>query len=308
MRWKGRQQSRHVEDRRGQAMTSGRGRRAGSGMLNILLMGFLRASPKTRIIMIGVAAIAFLFFRGPLLEILGFSSGGSVPVQKTQTGAAPNDEMEAYLSTMMGDNERIWPPLLQRFDIPYRPCQMVIYTGRTQTPGGIADACSGPFYSPGDETIYIDPTFFDELKQRFGATGDFAEAYVVAHEYAHHIQNLMGRLDELHKLRGRLPTAEYNKRSVRVELHADFLAGMFAKTADSTFGSFLESGDIEEAMRCAAAIGDDRIQSQFGSGRIKPESFTHGTSEQRAKWFKLGFSTGDLRVGEKLYTAAYEDL
>lgn len=308
MRWRGRQQSTNVEDRRGQTMASGGTRRAGSGLLNILLMGFLRASPKARIIMIVVAAIAFLFFRGPLLEILGFTSGGPVAIQQTGGGTAPDDEIDDYLRTMMGDNEQVWPRLLAPFRIPYRPCKMVIYTSRTQTPGGIADARSGPFYSPGDETIYIDPTFFDELKQRFGATGDFAEAYVVAHEYAHHIQNLMGRLDELHKLRGRLPTAEYNKRSVRVELHADFLAGVFARSAESVFGNFLESGDIEEAMRCAAAIGDDRIQKDFGSGRIRPESFTHGSSQQRVKWFKQGFETGDLRVGEQLFTLAYEEL
>lgn len=277
-------------------------------MLNILLMGFMRASPKVRIIMIVIAALAFLFFRGPLLEVLGVSSGGSLATPQNQSAAPPNDEMAAYLRTMMGDNERIWPPLLKPFQIPFRPGKMIIYTGGTRTPGGIANARSGPFYSPADETIYLDPTFFDELKQRFGATGDFAEAYVVAHEYAHHIQHLMGRLDELNKLRGQLPRAEYNQQSVRVELHADFLAGVFARTAESTFANFLESGDIEEAMRCAAAIGDDRIQADFGSGTIRPESFTHGTSEQRVRWFKRGFSTGDLRVGEQLYSLDYDEL
>ncbi|MDF1656227.1 MAG: neutral zinc metallopeptidase [Verrucomicrobiales bacterium] len=306
MRWRGRQQSRNVEDRRGQRMPAGRAMRGGGGLLNILLLGFVRASPKVKLIMIVIAAVAFLFFRGPLVEILGLSSATSPGIQ--QTGEAPNDEMEAYLSTMMADNESIWPPVLTRYGIDYRPCKMVIYTGRTMTKGGLADARSGPFYAPSEETIYIDPTFFRELKERFGATGDFAEAYVVAHEYAHHVQNLMGRLDELHKLRGRMPTSEYNKRSVRVELHADFLAGVFAKTAESTFSGFLEAGDIEEAMRCAAAIGDDRIQAKYGSGKINPESFTHGTSEQRVKWFNEGVSTGDLRRGEALYSLPFEQL
>ena len=289
-------------------MASGGTRGASGGLLNVLLVGFLRASPKTRLVMVVVAAVAFLFFRGPFLEILGFAGGGSAAIRQAGGGTAPEDEIDDYLRTMMGDNEQVWPRLLAPFQIPYRPCRMVIYTSRTQTPGGIADARSGPFYSPGDETIYLDPTFFDELKQRFGATGDFAEAYVVAHEYAHYIQNLMGRLDELHQLRGRLSTAEYNKRSVRVELHADFLAGVFARSAESAFGDFLETGDIEEAMRCAAAIGDDRIQADFGSGRIRPESFTHGSSSQRVKWFKEGFATGELQVGERLFTLAYEEL
>ncbi|MEM7699622.1 MAG: neutral zinc metallopeptidase [Verrucomicrobiota bacterium] len=305
MRWRGRKQSQHVEDRRGQAAPRGRSM-GGGGLLNILMLGFLRASPKVKLVMLVVGAIAFFFFRGPLVEMLGISSGGGPAIQ--QTGAAPNDEMEAYISTMMADNERIWPPTLSSYGIDFQPCRMVIYTRRTTTSGGIADARSGPFYAPRENTIYLDPTFFDDLKRRFGATGDFAEAYVVAHEYAHHIQNLMGLLDELHSLRGRVSQQEYNQGSVRIELHADFLSGVFARRAESTFSSFLEQGDIEEAMRCAAAIGDDRIQSQQGPGRIRPETFTHGTSAQRVRWFKEGFSSGDMRRGEAIFKLAYEDL
>jgi uncharacterized protein len=185
---------------------------------------------------------------------------------------------------------------------------MVIYSKRTRTPGGLADARMGPFYSPGDETIYIDPTFFRELKEKFGATGDFAEAYVVAHEYGHHIENILDRLDELHKYRGRLSKTDYNKKSVRVELHADFLSGVFARNAQETFRTFLEEVDIEEAMRCAQAIGDDRIQKELGPGYVDPDSFTHGTSAQRAKWFKQGLESGDLQVGEQIYKMAYEQL
>lgn len=282
------------------------GRRAGGGLLNLLLLGFMRASPKVKLMMLVVGAVGFLFFRGPLMQVLGFSSGGATPVQ--QSGAPPNDEMQAYLSTMMADNEKVWAALLAPHEIEYRPCKMVIYRGKTRTPGGIADARTGPFYLPNNETIYLDPTFFHELKSKFGAAGDFAEAYVVAHEYAHHIQNILGRLDELHSFRTQLPKKQFNQRSVRVELHADFLAGVFARSAQSTFGDFLEKGDIEEAIRAAKAIGDDRIQAEMGSGRVNPDAFTHGTSEQRARWFNRGFSTGDLRVGEQLYTLAYEQL
>lgn len=308
MRWKGREQSRNVEDRRGERMPTGRSGGGGFKLLNLLLLGFLKASPKAKLVMLMVGFIAFIFFRGPLMQIFGFSSGGSA-VQTTEQGSVgQDDEMRAYLSTMMADNEKVWPSLLGPHQIEYRPCKMVIYRGRTMTAGGVADAGTGPFYSPGDETIYIDPTFFEEMKSRFGATGDFAEAYVVAHEYGHHIQKLLGRLQELHSSQGQISKKAFNRKSVRVELHADFLAGVFARHAQMTFGNFLEKGDIEEAIRAAQAIGDDRLQSQQGSGRVNPDAFTHGTSAQRARWFNKGISSGDLRVGEQLYTLPYEDL
>lgn len=308
MEWKGRRQSSNVEDRRGQSMPSRRG--GGGGAIGSLLMTlFMRGSAKTKIIMVVVVLFGFFIFKGQFLEILGLSSSSSsYSSQIEQTGGGQNDEMRAYLSTMMGDNEQVWGTLLPKFSVKYRPCRMVIYTGRTQTKGGIADARMGPFYLPVSETIYIDPTFFQELKQKFGATGDFAEAYVVAHEYGHHIQKILGRLDELHSQQGRISKTEYNKASVRVELHADFLAGVFARHADSTFGNFLEQGDIEEAMRCAQAIGDDRIQKELGPGYVNPDSFTHGTSAQRARWFNEGYESGDLRLGEELYKLPYEQL
>ena len=176
--------------------------------------------------------------------------------------------------------------------VQYRPAKMVIYTGRTVTAGGVADANMGPFYMPADETIYIDPTFFTELEQRFGAKGDFAQAYVVAHEVGHHIQNILGLTEKVHSQRARLSKEEYNKLSVRLELQADFFAGVFAHHGQEKF-QFLEEGDIEEAMRCAQAIGDDRIQKQ-SQGRVQPDLFTHGTSAQRARWFNKGFRTGDI--------------
>lgn len=308
MKWKGRRQSRHVEDRRGQRVQRSRfaGASGGAGAAKMLFGLFRRGSGKTRVLMILAMLVGFLLFRGPMLQILGLSSGTSSPRQE-QTSSPRNDEMKAYLSTMIADNEDIWPKILKPYDIRFRPAKMIIYSERTRMPSGYADAKMGPFYLPANETIYIDPTFFDELKHKFGAQGDFAEAYVVAHEYGHHIQNSLGRLKELHSKHGKVPQVRYNQHSVRVELHADFLAGVFAHHASRTFSQFLENGDIEEAMRCAQAIGDDRLQQQ-AQGRVIKDSFTHGTSKQRAYWFNKGYQSGDLREGEKLYSLPYNKL
>lgn len=182
---------------------------------------------------------------------------------------------------------------------------MVIYTGRTQTAGGVADARMGPFYMPADQTIYIDPTFFQEMKDRFGAAGDFAQANVVAHEVGHHIQHLLHITDKVHSQRGKISDTEYNRLSVRLELQADFLAGVFAHHAEDQF-KFLEDGDIEEAMRCAEAIGDDRLQ-QMSRGEIEPDLFTHGTSAQRKRWFMKGFQSGNLQDGDT-FSIPYDQL
>ena len=257
-----------------------------------------------KLTMVLVAVVGFLFFRGPMLQILGISSGTST---SQFSSSATDDEMRAYLSTMMADNETIWSAVLAEKGIRYRPASMTIYNQRTQIPGGYADARMGPFYLSSNETIYIDPSFFNELKQKFNATGDFAEAYVIAHEYGHHIQHILGRLQELHSQQGRVSKKLYNQHSVRVELQADFLAGVFAHHAESSFKKFLDHGDIEEAMRCAEAIGDDRLQQQ-SQGRVVRDSFTHGTSKQRAYWFKKGFTTGKISEGEKLYSLPYSQL
>ncbi len=310
MRWKGRKQSSRVEDRRGQRPPRGGRSSSGGGVANLLLMLFMRGSMKMRLILIGACLLGFVLFKGSFLEIMGLSSApvGSSSSEVQSSGQKPQDEMGIYLATMMGDNEEVWGRLLSDYGVKFKPANMVIYSQRTQTPGGIADARMGPFYLPDNETIYIDPTFFRELKQKFGATGDFAEAYVVAHEYGHHIQKLMGRLNELHGMRGKVSKVKYNQQSVRVELQADFLAGVFAHHADAFFGDFLEQGDIEEAMRCAEAIGDDRIQKKLGPGYVDPDSFTHGTSAQRARWFNQGYASGELNQGEALYSLPYQDL
>ena len=283
--------------------------RGGGGLFGVLAMLFFRGSAKVKIFMLIILAVGFIFFRGPLMQALGFtdaSLAGGPATEQVQPDV--EDKTRAYLETMIGDNEDVWKSLLPQHNVQYRPAKMVIYTQATRTPGGLANAQMGPFYLPQNETIYLDPTFFDELKQKFGASGDFAEAYVVAHEYGHHIQNILGRLDQLHSQQGRISKTAYNKQSVRVELHADFLSGVFAHHAQSRFKEFLEAGDIEEAMRAAQAIGDDRLQRDFGSGYVQPDSFTHGTSAQRAKWFRRGFESGDLRLGEQIYTLPYEQL
>lgn len=300
MKWKGRRQSTHVQDRRGERVS-----RDGSNtaMSSALLGLFIRSSGKTKLVLILVAIFGFLFFKGPMLQILGFSSAPS----SSYVASPAKQEMKAYLSTMVGDNETVWQGILPQYNMEFRPAKMIIYNDRVNMPGGYADARMGPFYLPANETIYIDPSFFNEIKEKFGATGDFAEAYVVAHEYGHHIQHIMGRLTQLHNSNGKVSKRDYNRLSVRVELQADFLAGVFAHHADEKFKQFLETGDIEEAMRCAEAIGDDRLQQQ-AQGHVVRDSFTHGTSKQRAHWFNKGYSTGNLEDSEALYSLPYDKL
>lgn len=299
MRWKGRRQSQNVEDRRG---TRSPGRTAGGGALGSLLFAlFRRGNTKVKILLVvGVIAAALLFKVSPL-ELIGLS-GGSGQETRVSGGPPPDTEMRDYLATMLADNETVWQEIAASQEFPFRPAKMIIYTGRTSTPGGVADARMGPFYMPANETIYVDPSFFNEFKQRFGATGDFAEAYVIAHEYGHHIQALMGITRQVHRQRGRIPEVDYNRLSVRLELQADFLAGVFAHHGQEKF-RFLESGDIEEAMRCAEAIGDDRIQ-KMSTGDIRPDLFTHGTSAQRARWYNKGLRSGKVADGD---TFSYPD-
>lgn len=306
MRWKGRRQSTNVEDRRGTTVRGGGG--AGAGALGGLIFAlFRRGSGKAKIIVIlGVIFACFVFKINPL-ALLGLSGGGGGGTEMVKKpGANPDKETFDYLSTLKADNEDVWSELLPKYGLQYRPSRMVIYEGRTLMQRGVADARMGPFYSPSEEKIYIDPAFFQQLKKQFGAKGDFAEAYVIAHEVGHHIQKIMKRTDYVHSQQGRLPKAEYNKLSVRLELHADFLAGVFAHHGQEQF-KFLEHGDIKEALDCAEAIGDDRLQQQAGQ-HVHPESFTHGTSEQRRRWFMRGYKSGDLRDGEEIFKMPYGDL
>jgi len=309
MRWKGRRQSSHVEDRRGESAY--RGSRSGNGMIGGLLFTlFSRGGIKTKMLLIVAVVIGCSVFHINPLSLFMNTPGGSYSQVAQTSGSgsgsdAQNAEMKAYLSTMKADNETVWKKILSAEGKQWRPAKMVIYTGRTQTAGGVADARMGPFYMPADETIYIDPTFFQELKDKFGAKGDFAQAYVIAHETGHHIQHILHLTDQVHRLRGKIPQAEYNKLSVRLELQADFLAGVFAHHGEEEF-NFLERGDIEEAMKCAEAIGDDRLQ-KMSQGSIQPDLFTHGTSAQRKRWFMKGFKSGKISDGDT-FNIPYQDL
>jgi predicted metalloprotease len=275
MRWQNRERSKNVEDRRG---GGGMGRTgAGIGIGGIL-----------------VVIIALLMGENPLQFLQQVQT--QAPVENTQPGAEPNDELGQFVSVVLKETENTWNRVFQQqLQRPYQEPVLVLFDGSVQSACGMASSATGPFYCPGDYKLYIDLSFYRELRDRFKAPGDFAMAYVVAHEVGHHIQNLLGITDELDRRRGRISKAEYNQLSVRLELQADFLAGVWAHHAGRA--DILEAGDIEEAMRAANAIGDDRIQRET-SGRVVPESFTHGTSEQRMRWFMKGYNSGDISQGD----------
>lgn len=298
MRWKGRRQSTNVEDRRGQGgrmiATGGRPVALGGGTILIVLV------------------IALFLKQDPLqlLETVTEIQGGSVQVDPGTLGgsgnpADPDDEVGAFVKTLKADTEEVWSEVFAAYGKSYKPARLVLFSGQTQYPGGVASAATGPFYLPYDETVYLDTSFFDEMRDRFRAGGDFAYAYVLAHEVGHHVQNLLGYTDKVHGQRGRLPTADYNRLSVRLELQADFLAGVWAHHAEQKW-KILEEGDVEEAMNAANAIGDDRLQKQ-AQGRVVPDSFTHGTSDQRKRWFMKGLRSGKIEDGDT-FSISYDDL
>ena len=284
MKWEGHEQSRNVEDRRGQAGTTGRrGPRLGGG----------------RGIGLGTIAIAllagWLFGINPM-TVLGLLSGGGLEAPTAQQAPSPGGEIGdregLFASTVLRDTEVVWNRQFQAAGGQYREPRMVLFRGVTPTACGTGDSAMGPFYCPGDSQVYIDLVFFDTLSQRLGAPGDFARAYVIAHEVGHHIQNLMGITAKVDAMRGRVSQAQMNALSVRVELQADCLAGVWAHHSQRGKG-WLEKGDIEEALNAAAQIGDDTLQ-RASKGQVVPESFTHGTSAQRVAWFKRGLEGGRI--------------
>ena len=277
MQWKGRRESGNVEDMRGGGR---RGLIVGGGIGTIIIV-----------------VLGLLMGKGPM-EIL--QQVANQPGPATEQTQAPNnpaeDEAAAFVKVVLADNEDVWHKLFEEQGMQYREPKMVLFRDAVQSGCGDASSSMGPFYCPGDEKIYIDLSFYDELKNRFNAPGDFTMAYVVSHEVGHHVQNLLGISDKVHQMRERLSEEEYNKLSVRLELQADFLAGVWAHHAQQMKG-ILEEGDIEEALNAANAIGDDRLQKQ-AQGYVVPDAFTHGTSEQRMRWFKKGFDTGDINQGD----------
>ncbi|KAB2845843.1 MAG: zinc metallopeptidase, partial [Ignavibacterium sp.] len=212
------------------------------------------------------------------------------------TETAEEKELASFVSVVLAETENVWHNIFSDLGREYVEPKLVLFNGSVQSACGVAGSSTGPFYCPGDQKLYIDLSFYNELQKRFKAPGDFAMAYVVAHEVGHHIQNLLGTMDKVQSLRSRLSEEEYNQYSVRLELQADFYAGVWAHYTDKLEG-LLEEGDLDEALNAASAVGDDNIQKQM-QGYVVPESFTHGTSAQRKKWFYKGYTTGDIRQGD----------
>lgn len=253
---------------------------------------------------LGVMLVALLiyFLGGDPQQFLQQAQQQAGPVDAAQQAGAPvalspeEEQQGIFSSRVLALTEDVWGKLLAQYNIRYQEPKMVLFSKRVDSACGRATSATGPFYCPGDSKVYLDTSFFADLSQRFGAPGDFARAYVIAHEVGHHIQNLMGTTDKIDALRGRVSTEEMNQLSVRLELQADFYAGVFAHHLKGE-GRILEEGDIEEALRCAQAIGDDRLQ-EAAQGYVVPDSFTHGTSEQRYRWFLKGFRSGNPAEGD----------
>ena len=281
MKWKGRRSSTNVRDARGEKVV----RTAGAGAL-LHFVG-RRFGFKGILFMLGIVAV--LWVTG-LVDPSTFLGGG-VQTQPGEHQASPEEqERFEFVTVVLADTEDIWTEEFRIRGAAYQAPQLVIYTDLVDTRCGQGQAQMGPFYCPGDQTIYVDLGFYDELAQSFRAPGDFAQAYVIAHEVGHHVQNLLGASDKVHRMRGQ---PDYNEWSVRLELQADFYAGLWARKNSH----YLDQGDIEEAMTAANAIGDDAIQGRM-RGKVVPHTFTHGTSEQRMRWFNKGLKTGRMEDGD----------
>jgi len=240
-----------------------------------------------------VIAIIILLLGGDPSELLNFS-GDTQTEQVTST--AEEDEMAQFVSVVLKDTETVWGKIFEQSGSSYRQPTLVLFRDQVESACGYASSASGPFYCPGDEKVYIDLSFCDQLKTKFGAYGDFAIAYVIAHEVGHHVQKLLGILGDVDSERSGLSEKQANRLTVRLELQADFLSGMWAHYAQEMLNS-LETGDVEEAMNAAASVGDDNLQMKY-QGRVIPDAFTHGTSEQRKEWFRRGWETGDFKKGD----------
>jgi uncharacterized protein len=275
MLWQGRRESENVEDVRG---SGGRRLAVGGGIGGVILV------------------VIYLLFGGDPMALLDSQQQAQLSQPGQINNQAPRDEASRFVAVVLADTEDAWHEIFRQIGREYKEPKLVLFTDLTQSGCGFASGASGPFYCPEDRRVYIDLGFYRLLQQRLGAGGDFAQAYVIAHEVGHHVQNLLGISDRVQAARGRVSESEYNRLSVRLELQADFLAGVWARYADRV-KRVVEAGDIEEAMRAASAVGDDRLQHS-ARGYVVPDSFTHGTSEQRVRWFRRGYETGDLRQGD----------
>jgi uncharacterized protein len=291
MRWRGGEQSENLEDRRrmgAPAIAIG-----GGGLLLLLVVGMLLGVDPQK-----------------LNQLIGQAQQGAPPggVPGQQRELTPEEiEQGEFTATVLRFTEVVWDDQFRQIGRQYEPPRMVLFANAVQTGCGVAPSAVGPFYCPMDKTVYLDPTFFEELDQRLGGSkAEFSQAYVMAHEIGHHVQNLLGFSELVERQRRALPREEFNEWSVRLELQADYLAGVWAHHGQQRF-NFIEPGDIEAAITSANAIGDDRLQKQT-TGFVSPENYTHGTSEQRMRWFTLGLKTGDLSRIEDLFKMPYEQL
>ena len=272
MKWQRARRSTNIEDRRGIRPATGMKVGGGAALILVIVTLVLGGDP------------------GAILQMLE-TGAGTAPTEAGSMGT-PDDEAGEFIAAVLGDTEDTWSAIFAASGSTYQPPTLVLFTDAVQSACGTNSAAVGPFYCPPDQQVYIDLSFFRDLHERFGAPGDFAQAYVIAHEVGHHVQNLLGIAERVHSMRGRSTEAQSNALSVRMELQADCFAGIWGYHA-RTQRDLLDRGDVEEALAAAAAIGDDRLQRQ-STGRVSPESFTHGTSEQRMRWFQAGLQSGSV--------------
>jgi hypothetical protein len=284
MKWEEREESENVEDRRGLGRTVGI---VGGGVGGLVIL---------------ILAVVFGVNPQQLAGLLGQGGPGQPAPQERR--ADPEEERQAHFTKVVfGDTERVWDDLFRKMGKPYRKPTLVLYTDQVDSGCGAASASVGPFYCPADQKVYIDLAFYRDMQRKLNAPGDFARAYVVAHEVGHHVQRLLGYSQRVDEARG---GPEAKRMSVRLELQADYFAGVWAHHAQEKF-KFLEPGDVQSALNAAFQIGDDRLQKR-ARGTVRPDSFTHGTSKQRMRWFNAGFKTGDVRQAAELFERPYDEL
>ncbi len=279
MRWRGERQSSNVEDRRGMSVSRGAkvGGIGGLGLVAVVVVGmFLGVDPSD------------------LLQIISQSTPSSSVSTEQSTVPAANDDLRNFVAVVLAETEDVWNETFQQSGKTYQEPGLVLFSGAVESACGMADSAVGPFYCPADQKVYLDLVFFEELHSRFGASGDFAQAYVIAHEVGHHVQTLLGITQKVTRLQAQSSTSDRNKLSVMMELQADCLSGVWAHQAQKN-RNILEAGDIEEGLNAASAVGDDRIQKRT-RGYVVPDGFTHGSSAQRVSWFKRGFEQGNIQT------------
>lgn len=294
MRWQGGKQSENLEDRRRMGPVGGAAAGGGIVVVIALIMLCMGADPRQIVQLLQNVQVA--------------PAGGAAAGPDQERPETPEEaRSREFAATILGFTEEVWGEQFRRAGARYEPPKMVLFSERVSTGCGVAPAAVGPFYCPADKTVYLDPTFFDELERKLGGSqAEFSQAYVIAHEIGHHVQNLLGYSELVDSKRRVLPKEEFNQWSVRLELQADYLAGVWAHYGQKKF-RFIEPGDVESAIKSANAIGDDRLQ-RSSTGFVSPESFTHGTSAQRVKWFSQGLKLGDLSVLKEIFEMPYDRL